>query len=198
MALANSNFVSYLVTGSAAGTFQGVPQNDPDASLGGQLSSTPLSNSDGNLYTAITQAQKTSSTLYRCFGVLMTSAVDKLDIAHILVDNMPSLPTGATLEYGLFTADRLDTPCPISVDEDTAAPGITYFVPSEYTGDPNADYSNGRPLGPLNADSDNATELTFDDSIVVFVYMKLILLAVTDSLNTSDIFTPFIGDESVV
>jgi len=199
MSILPAEYDWYLSSNNVIGTYKGAPNNDVDTSLGGQLSSTPLSDSKGNLYKKLTALQLAGPVdIYRCIGVELDNAVDQLDLAHLMSENFSSLPAGASVEFAIHTNDKLDTPCPVCADENTPPIGLTFFPPFASTGDADADDPSAEPIGPLNAPGDGVTELTFDDSVVMFLYIKLTLNGVTASINSTDLGYLFSGDESLV
>ena len=198
MGLINTEFKPYLTSNNVVGSFQGAPNSNIDTSLGGQLSSSLLADARPNLWSKLTNTQLTGpTTVYRCLGFILDNAIDQLEKAHIMSEVIASLPSGASVEFAIQTNDQLDTPCPVCADEETAPVGLTFFSPFASTGDAEADYASAYPIGPLNSPGDAATELTFDDTVVMFLYIKLILNGVTATINSSDIGYFFDGDESL-
>ncbi len=181
MALSAGDFKTFLTSGNATGSDGGGAQADPDDSLGGWRSTTEMSLTAGNLWTDITLAQQLSSTLYRCVALTNVNATDVLETCHIVANFSDTLDTGITMTFGMHTNDT-STVAPVSASETAAPATITFFTPGESTGVDNTDYHNGRPLGPLNADSDDSTELTYDDDKVIFLYIK----AVFSGANAGD------------
>lgn len=199
MSIIAAEFKPYLTSGSTSGTFQGGTNSNVDTSLGGQLSSSLLADERGNLWSSLTPTQLTGpTTLYRCIGFILDNATDQLEVAHLMSEELSTLPSGASVKFAVQTNDQLDTPCPVCANENTAPVGLTFFSPFASTGDDEADYSSAYPIGPLNSAADGSTELTFDDSIVMFLYIELTLNGVTTTINSSDIGYRLAGDESLV
>lgn len=193
------DFKSWLT--DTAGTGDGsTSQNNPDDSLGGWRSDTPMSSNIGNLFERYTQAELASSTRYRCMALTNANVTGIRQEAKMIVNSLSALKSGLSVEFGIHTND-LTTVAPTCTD--TVAPvGVTFFSLFESTGDDTNDYAEAtaRPLGPLNADSDGTTLLGFDDSMVVFLYVKIICAGASGSLtNDVDnlITTRSLGTDSI-
>ena len=170
MAIPDADFKTFLT--GAVGSDGGGTQNDPDSSLGPWRSTTEVSLTIGNLFEDYSSAQLTSSTRYRCVALVNVNVTGVRNTCHVLARDFSALKTNLTLSFGMQTNDT-STAAPTCTD--TTAPAlITFFTPFESTGSDAADYSSARPIGPLNADSDDSTELNFDDSMVIFLYIRIV------------------------
>lgn len=170
MAIPSANFKTYLT--GAVSSDGGGAQNDPDSSLGPWRSTTEVSPTIGNLFEVYTQGQLTASTRYRCICLFMDHATATETISRLVSEHISSLKANMTITYGMKTMDST-TAAPTCTDT-TAPAGITFFTPFASTGDDTADHSSARPIGPLNTDSDGSTDLTLDDSVRIFLYIKIV------------------------
>lgn len=180
MAVPDINFLTLLTNPSGTGDGSGA-QNSPDDSLGGWASTTPVSLSVGNLFKTYSIPELTSSTRYRCVALKMDHATAEVTTPTLFAQYLTGLKSGMTATFGMMTNDT-STVSPVCTDT-TAPAGITFFTPHNETGDSTVDQAAGRPLGPLNTDSDGSTYLTQDDSIVIFLYIKIV------SSGASGVFT---------
>lgn len=174
MAIPNANMLSFLTSGNATGSDGGASQNDPNSSTGGWRSTTEVSLTIGNLFELYTQAELSSSTRYRCVALVNTHATGVRDAMRLVSREVDALKSGLTVEFGVMTNDT-STVAPVG--SDTVAPaGITFRSMFESTDDNESDYDEATAyrIGPLNTDSDNSTDLDFDDSMVLFLYIKVI------------------------
>lgn len=175
MAIPDANFKTYLT--GAVGSDGGGAQNDPDSSLGPYRSTTAVSPTIGNLFEVYTAAQLTASTRYRLICLFMDHATAEETVSRFVSEFLSSLKSGMTVTFGMMTNDS-STAAPVCTD--TVAPvGITFFSAFASTGDDTADHASARPLGPLNTDSDGSTDLTLDDSLRIFLYIKVVCSGAT-------------------
>lgn len=183
MAVVQSNVKSYLTSGNATGSHKGAAQNDPDSSLGGWASTTEESATDGNLWELLGLDQLNASTTYRCIAMMNENATDVLQTCRVVGEFIDDLASGISVEFAIQTND-LTTVAPVCADENTApSPSVNFFTPYEDTGVPLTDWSGGQPIGPLNSPQTGTTDLTLDDSSVIFIYIKLTLATVTSSFT---------------
>ena len=172
MAIPNSDFKMFLTSGNATGSDGGSAQNDPDSSLGGWRSTTEVSATIGNLFELYTQAELSSSTRYRCVAITNINATGVRDAMRLVSTSLAALKTGLTVTFGIMTND---TSAVSPVCADTTAPtGITFRTMLASTGDNESDFSSAMKIGPLNTDSDDSTDLDFDDDMVLFLYIKIV------------------------
>jgi len=193
MAVIAGDFAFYRTTGNATGSDQASAQNDPNGSLGGWCSTTAMTTGANNLFDEWTSAQKSSSTLYRCFCVLHTNATDVFNAVRILAQDIDTYPTGVTIEIGWRFNDST-TVAPVCADESTAPTGVTFYSLTEWTGTASTDYPLAKPLGPLNTANDGSTDVNMDDDKRIFIYIKFTCASVTDSLDSLSFTTPLLGD----
>jgi len=180
MAIPDANFKTWITDAAGTGDGSGA-QNSPDLSLGKWRSTTEVSLSVGNLFETYSTAELTASTRYRCVALTMDHATAEVTTPTLFAQYLTGLKSGMVATYGMMTNDTT-TASPTCTD--TVAPaGITFFTPFNETGDSTVDQAGGRPLGPLNTDSDGSTDLTQDDSIVIFLYIKIV------STGASGVFT---------
>ena len=172
MSIPEVNFKTYLTTGSAGTGDASEAQNTPDDSLGKYASTTEVSATIGNLFESYSPAQLTSSTRYRCIALKMDHASANVVTPKLVAQFLPSLKSGMVASYGMMSRDLLSA-SPVCTDT-TAPAGITFFTPYNSVGDADLDFANGRPIGPLNTDSDGSTDLTQDDTMVTFLYIRIV------------------------
>jgi len=184
MAVIQAN-IKTLLTSASIGSHQGGAQNNPDDSLGGWASTTEESTVDGNLWELFGLDQLNASVTYRCVAILNVNPTDVLNTCRILGEFIDDLDGNISLEMGLQTND-FSTIAPISVDEETPPPGITFFNPFEDTGVPLTDWASAKTIGPLNSPQTGTTDLTLDDATVIFIYFKITLASVTADFNGSN------------
>ncbi len=180
-----SDIKTYLTSGNATGSHKGGSQNDPDTSLGGWCSTTEESTADGNLWELLGLDQLNASTTYRCIAMMNENSTDVLQTCRVVGEFIDDLASGISVEFGIQTND-LTTVAPVCADEETAPTGINFFTPYEDTGVPGTDWVSGKPIGPLNSPQTGTTDLTLDDSAVIFIYIKLTLATVTATFNGSN------------
>ena len=170
MAIPDADFKTFLT--GAVGSDGGGAQNDPDSSLGPWRSTTEASLTLANLFEGYTSGQLTASTRYRWVALTNVNVTGVRNACRIISNDLTNLKTGLTVSFGIQTNDT-STSVPTCTDT-TAPAGITFFTPVESTGIDITDYTTARPIGPLNADSDGSTDLNFDDSMVIFVCIRIV------------------------
>ena len=177
---------TYLTSGNATGSHKGGAQNTPDLSLGGWTSTTEESTVDGNLWQLLGLDQLNASVTYRCIAMMNENATDVLQTCRVVAEFVDDLASVIDVEFAIQTND-LTTVAPVCADEETApSPAVNFFTPYEDTGVPGTDWVSAQPIGPLNSPQTGTTDLTLDDSSVIFIFIKLTMTTVTASFNGSN------------
>ena len=184
MAVLPSEFRYHATTGSQTGSDLAGPQNDQEQWLGGWTATNEVAVALDNVFDRWTEAEKVSSTRYRCISWRHVNASDTAANIRFLADHFSSYPSGFGVKFGFFAADS-STVAPVCTDENTAPAGINFFTPPQKTGVPATDHAAGMLVGPLNSAADGATELaTMDDDVRIFLFIEATCVGVTGSLDS--------------
>lgn len=123
----------FLLSGGAVNT-------DPEASLGGEISSEEVSSALNGLFNTVTADEASSgSTKYRCIYLQNINGVDTLSAIKLWIQSNTSSPD-TTISIGLDPAGKNGDAVTIA-DENSAPAGVTFSAP--------ADAGSGLDIGDL-------------------------------------------------
>lgn len=130
-----STDIDFFLSGGAA-------NSDPDASLGGAISSTEMTANLHNLFDQVSSAESTAGdTEYRCFYVKNSHGSLTLQSSKVWIQsNTPSAGTAVRIALGTSAVNGTEQTI---VDESTAPTGVTWSTA--------VDEANGLSIGDIPA-----------------------------------------------